>query len=85
MASLQQYNPISIKTAQVTGYRLRSIKLTIIAVLLIVLAFVGGWAYTAHTLATMGPLLRHLMGIPVGFVAMFCVAAILFFTGVIAV
>ncbi|MCK9237582.1 MAG: hypothetical protein M0Q29_03215 [Thiopseudomonas sp.] len=59
--------------------------MTIIAVLLIISAFVGGWAYTAHTLATMGPLLRHLMGIPVGFVAMFCVAAILFFTGVIAV
>ena len=63
----------------------RSITLTIIAVLLIVLAFIGGWAYTAHTLASMGPILRHLMGIPVGFVAMFCVAAILFFTGVIAV
>jgi len=58
--------------------------MTIIAVFLIVAAFAGGWIYTARTLAVMGPLMRHLLGIPVGFVAMFCVAAILFFTGVIA-
>lgn len=58
--------------------------MTLVAILLITLAFIGGWAYTAHTLATMDAILRHLMGIAVGFVAMFCVAAVLFFTGVIA-
>lgn len=56
-----------------------------IAILLIVAAFIGGWWYTVRTLKDMGPLMPHLLGIPVGFVAMFCVAAICFFFGIISI
>ncbi len=54
-----------------------------LAIVLILTAFAGGWLYTARTLKSMGPWLPHLLGFPVGFVLMFCMAAILFFTGVI--
>lgn len=59
--------------------------MTLVAICLIIATFMGGWLYTARTLKDMGPWMPHLLGVPVGFVAMFCVAAMLFFFGVIRI
>lgn len=44
-------------------------------------AFVGGWWYAARTLKSMGPLFSNLLALPVGLVAMLCVAGIAFYFG----
>ena len=58
--------------------------MTIVAVLLVIAAFIGGWWYTAHTLKDMESLLPHLLGIAIGFVAMFCLTGIFFFFGILS-
>ncbi len=59
--------------------------MTVIAILLVISAFIGGWWYTVHTLKDMDSLFPHLLGIPVGFVAMFCLAGIFFYFGILSV
>lgn len=59
--------------------------MTIVAIILVIAAFFGGWWYTVRTLKDMDSLFPHLLGIPIGFVAMFCLACIFFFFGVFSI
>lgn len=55
--------------------------MNIFAVILVGFTFVGVWFFTSRNLAATGPIMRHLLAVPVAFVAAFCLMAILFFTG----
>lgn len=60
--------------------------MTIVAIILVIAAFIGGWWYTVYTLRDMeDSLFPHLLGFPIGFVAMFCLACIFFFFGIFSI
>lgn len=56
--------------------------MTSLAIVLVTCTFVASWFFCARSMAAMGPWMRHLMALPVAFVAAFCVMAMLFFIGV---
>jgi uncharacterized membrane protein len=58
--------------------------LEILASVLSFMALVAAWLYTVKKLSTVHALLRHLLGVLVGAVAMFVVVVIFVFMGVIA-
>jgi len=58
--------------------------LELIASVLSVAALISAWLYTVKKLSTVHALLRHLLGVLVGAVAMFVVVVIFVFMGVIA-